>query len=414
MFDFESTKRLTPMKTQFMHTARTLSWRHCATPREGVPAIRSLTATLKRTGLALLAVFALLHPWHAAHAVGTPAGTSITNSATVNYSIAGVPATAVTSTVVVRVDELISVRVTPPASPANVNTPDTNKVLVFTVTNVGNGPEAYTLTLNLNPGAPVVDQFNPLPGSAGQLFVDVNSNGQLDIGVDTLVAGPLTLNADQSVRVLLVSNIPAALSNGDQGVVRLTATSTTVNAAPGGIGAPPGTILPNAGTPAVGAPGIDAVVGAGPGGAADSGADDAANGTYFVGTVNVTVSKVVLAVTSPFGATTTGCNAATPPAACTVFVPGTVIQYLVTMTISGNGTAQAVQFTDAIPANTTYVANSIRFNGAARTDAIDPPDNASCTGCGNAVGTVAVLVGDVPVVTGTPVIHNIDYKVSIN
>jgi len=371
-----------------------------------------MAALLLRTGFALMMMLALLCPSRAAHAVGTAAGTTITNIATVNYSVAGTPATTNSPAVTFRVDELISVRVTAPATPTNVNTPDTNKVLVFTVTNVGNGPESFTLTPNLNPAVP--DQFNPAPGSAGQLFLDVNGNGQLDSGTDTPVAGPVTINADQSIRVLFVSNIPpAGLANGDQGIVTLTAASTTAGAMVAGVGAPPGTILPNGGTPAVGVPGIDAVVGAGSGGAADSGADDAANGTYLVGTVAVTIAKAIIAVTSPLGVTTTGCNVAVPPAACTTFVPGTVVQYQLTVTIAGAGTALGVLVTDDTPANTTYVLGSVRFNAAPRTDVADG-DNANCTGCGNAVGTLTVNVGDVPVVVGTPVTHLIDYKVSIN
>jgi uncharacterized repeat protein (TIGR01451 family) len=365
-------------------------------------------STIRMSFAAITAAVMLLSP-HLACAVGTASGTTITNSATATYSVGGVAAPPVTSGVSIRVDELIGVRVTAPASATNVNTPDTNKVLAFTVTNVGNGPESFTITPNLIPGAPVVDQFNPLPGSAGQLFLDVNNNGVLDSGIDTLITAPLLLNPDQSVKVLLVSNMPTGLTTGDQGIVTLAAVSTT----PGAAGAAPGTILPNAGTPAVGVPGIDAVVGVGPGGAADSGSDDAANGTYVVATVTVTLNKVVLAVTSPFGVTTTGCNTATPPLGCTAFVPGTMIQYQVTVTIIGVGTAQAVQMIDNIPANTTYVANSIRFNAAARTDVVDG-DNASCAGCGNAVGAITVVVGDVPVVLGTPVVHLIDYKVSIN
>jgi uncharacterized repeat protein (TIGR01451 family) len=93
-------------------------------------------------------------------------------------------------------------------------------------------------------------------------------------------------------------------------------------------------------------------------------------------------------------------------------VPGTVIQYQLTVTITGSGTALAVQVTDNIPANTTYVANSIRFNAAARTDVVDA-DNASCAGCGNATGAVAVVVGDVTV-AGAPITHLIDYKIIIN
>lgn len=366
--------------------------------------------SIARLGMAMLAAATLLLPWGAAHAVGTAAGTSISNSATATYSIGGVAAPPVVSSVTLRVDELIGVRVTAPAASTNVNTPDTNKVLVFTVTNVGNGTESFNLTPNLNPG--VADQFNPTPGSAGQLFLDVNNNGLLDAGIDTLIppATPtITLTADQSVKILFVSNMPAALNNGDQGIVTLGAASATAGAA----GAAPGTLLPNLGTPTSGGGTIDAIVGVGPGGAADSGSDDSANGTYVVASVTVTLNKVVLAVTSPFGVTTNGCNVVSPPAACTAFVPGTVIQYQVTVTVTGNGTAQNVQITDNVPANTTYVANSIRFNTAARTDGVDA-DNASCTGCGNATGAITVVVGDVAVTTGNPITHVLDYKVSIN
>jgi uncharacterized repeat protein (TIGR01451 family) len=213
--------------------------------------------------------------------------------------------------------------------------------------------------------------------------------------------------------VLFVANIPTGLAAGDQGAVSLTAVSATPGAVVAGAGAAPGTVLPNAGTPAVGVPGIDAVVGAGRGGAADSGADDSATGIYLVSTVAVSIAKTVIAVTSPFGVTTSGCNVATPPPACTTFLPGTVVQYQLTVTIVGAGTANAVLVTDDIPANTTYVANSIRFNGVAGTDQADG-DNISCAGCGSAVGTVSVNVGSVPVVVGTPVTHRIDYRVSIN
>lgn len=353
---------------------------------------------------ALVAAFGLL-PGHS-FAAGTPAGTTITNSVTLDFSVGGIPRAPITSAVSLRVDELISVRVTAPASATTVSTPDTDKVLAFTVTNVGNGTESFTLTPDLSP--PVVDQFNPQPGSAGQLFLDVNSNGILDAG-DTLIAAPIALNADQSVRVLLVSNIPAFLNNSDLGIVTLTAASATPGAAP----APRGTILPNLGTPTVGGGTIDAVVGIGPGGPADSGSDDSANGTYLVSAVTVAIQKAVLSVTSPFGVTSGPCNVAIPPPGCSTIEPGALLQYQVTVTISGTGTAQNLQVTDNIPPNTSYVMNSIRFNGAARTDAVDG-DNASCSGCGNAVGTVTVVVGDVTVTAGTPVTHNIDFRVAIN
>lgn len=359
----------------------------------------------------LLLLLALLCGARAAYAVGTPAGTTITNVATVNYSVAGVPVTANTAPASFRVDELINVRVTPPAAPTSVNSPDTNRTLLFIVTNVGNGPESFTLTPNLNP--PVADQFNPQTGAAGILFVDTNGNGQLDIGIDTLISGPLAINPDQSVPVLFVANIPPGVANGSQGVVTLTAASATPGAVVSGAGVAPGTILPNGGTPAVGGPGIDAVIGAGAGGAADSGADDTASGSYVVSGVNITIAKTVIAVTSPAGVTTTGCNVPVPPAACSTILPGTMVQYQLTVTITGSGAATNVLITDNVPANTTYVANSIRFNTQPRTDATDA-DNASCPGCGNAVGTVTVDLGNVTVSAGAPITHVIDYRVLIN
>lgn len=367
--------------------------------------VTTMASRRLRTCMAFLVAGFLATSWQDAHAVGTVAGTTITNNATANYSVGGVAATAVTSTVSIRVDELISVRVTAPVAVTPVNTPDTNRVLAFTITNVGNGTESFTLTPNL---AVAGDQFNPTPGTAGQMFLDVNNNGVLDAGTDTLIAGPIAINADQSVRVLVVSNIPSALVNGNQGIVTLTAASATAGAA----GAAPGTILVNLGTPTVGGGTIDAVVGVGPGGAADSGSDDAANGTYVVASVTVTILKEVLSVTSPFGVVSGPCNVGAPPAGCSVFVPGTIIQYQVTVTVSGTGTAQAVTITDNIPANSTYVANSIRVGAAARTDVVDA-DNASCSGCGNAVGTVAVVLGDI-VAAGVPIINLIDYRTTIN
>ena len=48
--------------------------------------------------------------------------------------------------------------------------------------------------------------------------------------------------------------------------------------------------------------------------------------------------------------------------------PGDLLQYAITMTNSGATPATGVVLTDAIPANTTYEANSVRMNGVAVTD----------------------------------------------
>jgi uncharacterized repeat protein (TIGR01451 family) len=89
------------------------------------------------------------------------------------------------------------------------------------------------------------------------------------------------------------------------------------------------------------------------------------------------------------------------------------VQYQLAVTLAGSGTVTNVLITDNMPANTTYVGQSIRLNGVAQTDQADS-DNGSCPGCGNAVGTVTVNLGNVPVSAGTPITHLVDYRVTIN
>jgi uncharacterized repeat protein (TIGR01451 family) len=52
-------------------------------------------------------------------------------------------------------------------------------------------------------------------------------------------------------------------------------------------------------------------------------------------------------------------------------VPGARINYQVVVTASGSGNAAAAAFSDAVPANTTYLAGSLRLNGSALSDAAD-------------------------------------------
>lgn len=378
--------------------------------------------SIVRSGIAVLAASTLFLPWGAAHATGTAAGTTISNSATATYNINGVAATPVVGSVSIRVDEIIRVTVTAPATQTAVVAGEINKVLAFRVTNTGNGQEPYNLIANRTVAG---DNFDPSPGAAGSLFQDTNGNGVFDAGIDLavpLVAGvpQLTLNPDVITTIFAVSNIPAGPTNGQTGIVSLTAQSATVGAIVAGNGAAPGTILANLGTPSVGGGTVDAVVGAGPGGAADSGADDSANGTYIIAAVTVSVDKVVLNVTNPMGVTSGPCNVAIPPAGCSAFVPGSVIEYQVTVTVNGTGTAQAVTISDNVPANTTWVAASIRATTTtpavtgltAKTDVADG-DNASCVGCGNAVGSVIANFGDI-VVAGVVVVNTVTYKVTIN
>ncbi len=273
-----------------------------------------------------------------AHATGTIAGTDIVNTATATYTDpSGNPQTVPSNTVTLKVDELLDVTVVS-ADPGDVPaTPgSTNQVLSFTVTNTGNGQEAFRLTPNATIGG---DQFDPTTTS---LVLDSNGNGVYDAGIDTVYnAGsndPL-LNPDQSIRVFVLSTIPGGAADNDRGAVDLTAIATTMPSP-----AAPGTVYAGQGQG-----GSDAVVGATSGDGVD-------RGRYVVqsATVSFTKSAVVL---NPFGH-------ADP-------VPGSIVTYTLTATVSGSGTLSNLTIADPIPANTTFQPGTITLQGSPLTDLSD-------------------------------------------
>jgi uncharacterized repeat protein (TIGR01451 family) len=270
-----------------------------------------------------------------AYAAGTLAGTNIENIATASYDVGAGTVDIQSNTVVMLVDELLDVTVIS-TNPGDVPTTSgaTNVVLSYRVTNNGNGPEPFRLTPNVaNPG----DDFDP---TLSQVVLDTNGNGSYDPGVDTIyVAGtndPL-LNPDQSVVVFVLTNVPATQANGDRANVSLLAAANT------GTGAP-GTTFPGAGQG-----GGNAVVGT-------TGADGQANGFLRVDAAAVALTKSAT-VRDPFG----GTNA----------VPGSVITYTLTATVSGVGSLNNLVINDPIPTGSTYVPNSLTLQAATLTDPAD-------------------------------------------
>ena len=117
-----------------------------------------------------------------AEAAGTVAGSTIANTATASFTDSGGNAqTATSNTANLRVDELLDVAVTS-ADPGDIPTlpSGVNQVASFTVTNTGNGSEAYGLAVTTALGG---DQFDP---TATSIALDTNGNGAYDAGVDTV------------------------------------------------------------------------------------------------------------------------------------------------------------------------------------------------------------------------------------
>jgi uncharacterized repeat protein (TIGR01451 family) len=290
-----------------------------------------------------------------ADAAGTAAGTAISNVATATYDLPnGGSGTIQSNTVTLKVDELIDVTVAW-RDPSDVlgAAGAAAQVLSFTVTNGGNGTEAFGLGTVANLGG---DDFDP---TIGAVILDTNGNGAYDPGVDTVyVAGANDpqLAPDQSVTVFVLSTLPLAANDGNRGRAQLTATSKK------------GTGTPGTSFAGLGQGGGNAVVGA-------TGGKGLADGWYKVQKAAVAFVKSA-AVADPFGGTTQ--------------VPGAIITYTLAATISGTGSLANLKVSDTVPAGTTYKPGSITLDGAVLTDAADGDAGTfSSSGIAVSLGTVA-------------------------
>jgi len=294
--------------------------------------IISITTCPGRIALALLLALLLHKP---VLAVGTSAGIDISNTASVDYAIAGSSSTTNSNTVTFRVDEKLDVNVSwQDAANVAVGTPDTNQVLTYLLTNTGNGNDSYTLNVQNSLGG---DQFDPV---LADIYLDANGNGIFNPGVDTLYNAGVNdpaLGADASQAVFVRNNIPNGRIAGDLGNSQLIATSNTGNG-------PPGTPFANAGDN-----NTTAVVGT-------SGGTGNAIGTYEVSNTTVSLLKSVV-ITNPQGGNQP--------------VTGATMTYSIVVTVSGPGNASNVVITDPLPANTTYTTGTLTLNAAPLTDAVD-------------------------------------------
>jgi hypothetical protein len=159
-----------------------------------------------------------------AYAKGVRAGSIVTNTATATYDVGPTTTTINSNTVSMRIDEVLDVTVASrDANDAGVAADAKAQVRTFTVTNAGNGPEAFNLSaLAVNGNA-----FNP---AVTIVAIDTNGDGIYEAGTDLLVAngnaGPV-LEPDASYTVLVLSDIPATAADASRGEVRLSALAVT-------------------------------------------------------------------------------------------------------------------------------------------------------------------------------------------
>lgn len=317
---------------------------HCQSNAVSAPRLRCFLL-LAGTAMSIVAQPAL--------AAGTRAGTTISNTATASFDNGAGPQDVNSNTVDLKVDELLNVTVAS-NNPADVSTTPgaTGQVLSFTVTNTGNGVEAFGLTSINNGGG---DDFDPTVTS---LVID-DGDGVYEPGIDLVHvpgANDPVLNPDASVTIFVINTTPGGVADGNRGIVALVAAAKT------------GTGTPGISFAGQGEGGGDAVVGL-------TGADDQDDGAFVVSSASVTLAKTSLIV-DPLGGSEP--------------IPGAIITYTLTATVSGSGSVNGLTINDPIPGSTTYVPGSITLGGAALTDAVDSDAGRFASGAISvAIGTVA-------------------------
>lgn len=291
-----------------------------------------------------------------AYAAGTTAGASINNTASVDYTVGGVNQPDVLSnTSTFLVDRRINLTVAEVGGAATQVVPGaTGQVLTFTVTNLSNAALDFRLSAaqDANGATTAFTDTDNFDVTALQVFVDGNGNGTYDPGTDTATFID-ELAADGTVSVFVVSSIPAGQLNGDTAGITLTAIAAQSTDGTGAYLATVGSIAADAAetntTTTDNATFIDTVFGDGTGdtdGAADGRFSD--DDEYDVVTAAIVVVKSSTVVSDPF-------NGTSFPKA----IPGAVIEYCLDVNNTGAAAAGSIVLTDAIPANTTYVAGSI-------------------------------------------------------
>jgi len=320
--------------------------------------------------IAVLPLCALLSA--TAQGATTPAGTSISNQASVSFVMAGVPGSAQSNAAAFLVGEILDLNITSQSPTVSVSAGDTNRALLFRLTNTGNGTETFPLAIDdLVAG----DDFDPQPATPA-IYFDSDASGNLSAADVAYVPGANdpTLAPDASIGVLLVNNIPVSAVDGSAGRSRLLARAAT------------GTGTPGTSFPGQGSGGTDAVVGA-------KGGQAEALGQYLVGDVQVSLAKSVAVLDATGGASP---------------VPGARLNYQIVINVTGSGTAHGFVLTDPVPAGTAYAAGSLRLNSLPLSDAADGDAGELVTGT---TPTIRVALGDLTQTAGP---QTIAFSVTIN
>lgn len=332
-------------------------------------------SALATAGLLLLASGTAFAQYVDGSEDNTDAGTVVTNTATVNYEVGGVAQVAEADDVTFVVDRVVLVTVSS-AGGVSVAPAAVDQVLEFTVRNDSNASLDFVLALSNGTG----DDFNA--DNLGMFLEDGTTVGyqpaeDLAVPGNRLVA----LAEEGEATIYIVGDIPdgTTVADGDTSDILLLATAYELAANGGGI-------VTETNTGVADDPNVeDTVFGDAAGDHANDLLQDgehSATGTFTVATATISVTKSSVVISDPF-------NGTTNPKA----IPGAEILYCIEIANAGGTAAQNVSIKDPVPANTTYVDESIEVftaditcaaalvgTGSAITDDDTDTENAGYTG----------------------------------
>ena len=275
-----------------------------------------------------------------AFAAGTAAGSTITNTVTVNYQVGTVAQTATGASNTFTVDRKVNLTVAEVGTTTTQVSPgQTAAVTTFTVTNTSNATLDFALTAAQQTGlAGAHSNTDNFDVTNVKIYVDTNSNGSYDAGTDTLVTYLDELAADASKTVFVVADIPLGQVTNDVAAVTLTATGRE-----GGGATAQGVALTQ--TTGANTTGMDTVFADGAGATdAARNADYSAKDDYTVLAAALTISKLSTVISDPVNGTTNP-----------KLIPGATIEYcIVVSNAAGSAAATSVAISDPLPTTVTY------------------------------------------------------------
>jgi uncharacterized repeat protein (TIGR01451 family) len=313
-------------------------------------------------------------------AAGTIAGTTVTSTAYVSYNLGGAGSSMKSVTTSFMIDRTVNVVVTK-NSDANTSPASGNAAASFLVSNMSNTTIRFSL-------AAVSKATNTWTMNNVRIYRDNNDSGTWD-GGDTLYEDAGTFGdvaTGASVTVLIVADTPSSTTIGEAGAYDLTATAVDA-----------GTVHVSTQTSGPNTAGVDTVFLDVAGSAVGDGARDGKHSAAAIFTVTTAALKVnmnkTVAILDQWGGNQP--------------IPGATLRYTIGVTATGGGTAVNIVISDPLPMNTSYVANSLRLNNTALTDAADT--DAGDVGITTA-NTVTVKLGDL---TSASPIQTITFDVKI-